>query len=379
MEVTQQLDSERTWVGTALVAVAAVVVGSLLFPRRVYQEFIWHYFWGPVYADAHNARCAVNQGGVVELLYRPDACAAAVQEGLTVAEPGYTVVSEVGYMVILLFALIGILQLLRNLDIATDRGLFFALVPFMLFGGALRVVEDANDAVPVGADPLITYPWNSLIISPVIYVTVFVVTLGALLTSIRLEEEGYVETYYRPVGLVGGIAFGLTFLYLAIQGVTTGYVSWFPQVLFVVVLLATLVSAGLYYAVEEWQSEINAGTGKIGLVVLWGHAIDGVANVIAADWLGALGVNLTYSAKHPANRFIIDVTESVLPSSVIATTGSSWPFLVVKMVVALAVVWIFDEQIFDENPRYAILLLVAIVAVGLGPGTRDMIRATFGI
>jgi len=379
MEVTQQLDSERTWVGTALVAVAAVVVGSLLFPRRVYQEFIWHYFWGPVYADAHNARCAVNQGGVVELLYRPDACAAAVQEGLTVAEPGYTVVSEVGYMVILLFALIGILQLLRNLDIATDRGLFFALVPFMLFGGALRVVEDANDAVPAGADPLITYPWNSLIISPVIYVTVFVVTLGALLTSIRLEEEGYVETYYRPVGLVGGIAFGLTFLYLAIQGVTTGYVSWFPQVLFVVVLLATLVSAGLYYAVEEWQSEINAGTGKIGLVVLWGHAIDGVANVIAADWLGALGVNLTYSAKHPANRFIIDVTESVLPSSVIATTGSSWPFLVVKMVVALAVVWIFDEQIFDENPRYAILLLVAIVAVGLGPGTRDMIRATFGI
>jgi len=379
MEVTQQLDSERTWVGTALVAVAAVVVGSLLFPRRVYREFIWHYFWGPVYADAHNARCAVNQGGVVELLYRPDACAAAVQEGLTVAEPGYTVVSEVGYMVILLFALIGILQLLRNLDIATDRGLFFALVPFMLFGGALRVVEDANDAVPAGADPLITYPWNSLIISPVIYVTVFVVTLGALLTSIRLEEEGYVETYYRPVGLVGGIAFGLTFLYLAIQGVTTGYVSWFPQVLFVVVLLATLVSAGLYYAVEEWQSEINAGTGKIGLVVLWGHAIDGVANVIAADWLGALGVNLTYSAKHPANRFIIDVTESVLPSSVIATTGSSWPFLVVKMVVALAVVWIFDEQIFDENPRYAILLLVAIVAVGLGPGTRDMIRATFGI
>jgi uncharacterized membrane protein len=51
----------------------------------------------------------------------------------------------------------------------------------------------------------------------------------------------------------------------------------------------------------------------------------------------------------------------------------------VKLVVALAVVWIFDEQIFEDNPRYAILLLVAIVAVGLGPGTRDMIRATFGI
>jgi uncharacterized membrane protein len=379
MEVTQQFDSGRTWVGTALAAVAAIVVGSLAFPRRVYQDFVWHYFWGPVYADANNARCAVSQGGNVDLLFSSDACATAVQRGLTVAEPGYTVVSEIGYMIILLFMLVGVLQLLRWLDIARDRGLLFALVPFMLFGGALRVVEDANDAVPQGVEPAITYPLNSLIISPIIYFTVFLITLASLLVAIRIEREGYVDTYYKPLALVGGVAFGGTFLYLATLGLTTGYVSWFPQVLFSVVVIATLVSAGIFYAVEEWKPEINAGTGRIGLVVLWGHAIDGVANVIAADWLGALGVNLTYTAKHPANRFIIDATEAIFPQSVLATLGSSWPFLVVKMVVALAVIWIFDEQIFEENPRYAVLLLVAIVAVGLGPGTRDMIRATFGI
>jgi uncharacterized membrane protein len=39
----------------------------------------------------------------------------------------------------------------------------------------------------------------------------------------------------------------------------------------------------------------------------------------------------------------------------------------------------FDDAIFEESPRFAVLLLVAIVAVGLGPGTRDMLRATFGI
>ncbi len=59
--------------------------------------------------------------------------------------------------------------------------------------------------------------------------------------------------------------------------------------------------------------------------------------------------------------------------------GTAWPFLFVKIAAALAVVWVFDEQIFEESPRYAILLLIAIVAVGLGPGTRDMLRATFGI
>jgi uncharacterized membrane protein len=33
----------------------------------------------------------------------------------------------------------------------------------------------------------------------------------------------------------------------------------------------------------------------------------------------------------------------------------------------------------EESPRYSIIMLVAILAVGLGPGTRDMLRATFGI
>ena len=63
----------------------------------------------------------------------------------------------------------------------------------------------------------------------------------------------------------------------------------------------------------------------------------------------------------------------------VGLAGTAWPFLLVKIVAALAVVWVFDEQIFEESPRYAILLLIAIVAVGLGPGTRDMLRATFGI
>ncbi|ERH09707.1 MAG: membrane protein of unknown function DUF63 [halophilic archaeon J07HX64] len=33
----------------------------------------------------------------------------------------------------------------------------------------------------------------------------------------------------------------------------------------------------------------------------------------------------------------------------------------------------------DESPRFGIMLLGAIIAVGLGPGTRDMLRFTFGI
>jgi uncharacterized membrane protein len=114
--------------------------------------------------------------------------------------------------------------------------------------------------------------------------------------------------------------------------------------------------------------------------VVWGHAIDGVANVIASDWTGAFGIpGPGYSAKHVVNRIIIDVTNAIQPAALTEIIGDSWTFLVVKLIVATAIVAVFDREFIEESPRYAIMLLVAIVAVGLGPGTRDMIRVALGI
>jgi len=73
------------------------------------------------------------------------------------------------------------------------------------------------------------------------------------------------------------------------------------------------------------------------------------------------------------------VTQSLQPASLSAVLGTSWPFLVVKMVVASLVLWLFTDEFMEESPRYSLLLLVAVTAVGLGPGTRDMVRVTFGI
>jgi uncharacterized membrane protein len=376
---TEEFVSERTWIGGFLALVGGLVIGSLAAPRAVYDRFIWQYFWGPVYSDAQTARCAVLTGDGIDLYATDAACQGAADTGV-VAYTGYTLVSEVGYMVVLLFMLIGVLLLLARLDLATDRRLFFSLVPFMLFGGALRVVEDATDAaVDAGFEPAIGYPLNTLFISPVIYVTVFAFTLGALLVSVRLERDGVVPNQFRAMTGIGAGVLGLTLAYLFYLAVTTEYVRFFPQILILDVGIASVLAYVIYKAVDAYKPEINAGTGLIGLVVLWAHAIDGVANVIAADWATALGHPFTYGAKHPANRIIIQITDSFLPESIASVIGTSWPFLVVKLVVALGIVWLFDEQIMDESPRYALLLLIAAVAVGLGPGTRDILRVTFAI
>ena len=371
-------DPGRLWLGSlvGIVLVAAAAVAAA--PRLVWDRFLWHYFWGPVYADAKAASCATITDGTPEALY--DGCGAAVESGQIVAEPGYTIVSEIGYMLILVYMLVGVYLLLERLDIAEDPKLYFAFVPFMLLGGALRVVEDGTDrAVEAGVTPLVEYPLSSLIISPVIYGTVFLMTLVSLVGSLALERRGVVDSYYRATAAVGSALVVLTLSYLTMGALTTEYSTLYPSVLITTVGIASLLSYGLYRAFQSYAPVVNSGTGLIGLLVIWGHAIDGVANVLLADWLDILNVPLTYYPKHPANAFIIATTETLQPAGLTAAIGTSWPFLVVKLVVAALVVWLFNEEFLEESPRYALLLLVAVTAVGLGPGTRDMLRATFGI
>ena len=369
-------DPERLWAGGVGVGLLGLVLGAIAFPEAVYDGFVWHYFWGPVQADANSAVCAIRPGSTVEYIYDAGACANATEP---VAYPGYTLVSEIGYMVTLLVALTGVVFLLRRLDLGTDRGFFYALLPFVFLGGALRVVEDANDAVPAG-EALITYPLNTLLISPIIYFTVFGLTLGAVVAAVAAERAGVIERYARPL-LGAGIAFlAVTLGYLASLRLSGAEgVEFYPQVLVVVLVGATAAALANWALVERIAPQVNAGTGLIGLVILWGHAVDGVANVVGLDWMTALGAGPNLVPKHPVNQFVVDVTAATLPASVLAVTGDTWPFLLVKLVAVTFVLWVFEEEIFEESPRYTMLLLVAVLAVGLGPGTRDMLRATFGV
>ncbi|MFB6353984.1 MAG: DUF63 family protein [Halobacteriales archaeon] len=375
MSGSRRLDPVRAWAAAVGAIAAVLVVGSLLAPRLVYDRFVWKYFWGPVYADAHGAGCAVKVEGGVEL-YATKAACSGVPTG---AKVGYTLVNEVGYMVTLLLAIVGVVFLLRRLELGTDRRFFFALLPYMFLGGALRVVEDANDAVPAGVEAAIAYPWNALIISPVIYFTVFGFTLAMLLGSVRLAATGWTDDYERPLAGAGTAALAVSLGYLLWMASSTPRVGFYPQVAGVVLVATTALTAAVWYGLERFWPAVNAGTGTMGVAVIWAHTLDGVANVVGIDWGAELG--LPYGdlvPKHPVNRALIAVGEQ-FPAALTDLVGTAWPFLVVKVLAAVFVLYLFDEPIFEESPRYAVLLLVAIVAVGLGPGTRDMLRATFGV
>jgi len=371
-------DPERAWIGAVAALAVGLAVGAAAFPRLVVDRFLWRYFWGPVAADGRGVDCLVrNPDGGVEV---PGSCAEAAAAGEVVATPGYTTVSTLSYVVVLLIALLGVVFLLRRLDVGGRLEFFYALFPFVLFGGALRTVEDAGvSAAAAGAEPLVAFPWSATIISPFIYVTVFLFTVSCLLVAYGLAARGVIDDFVRPLFALGAAAFLAAVGYLAVLAATTDYVTFRPQVLLPVVAVATAAAWLTWQGIERYRPAINDGTGFAGFVVIWGHAVDGVANVIGLDWMPALAGAPNLVPKHVINAAVVRWTGRILPESVTAVIGTAWPFLFVKLAAATFVVWVFEPEMFEESPRYSVLLLLAVLAVGLGPGTRDVLRTTFGV
>ncbi|MDZ7850482.1 MAG: DUF63 family protein [Halodesulfurarchaeum sp.] len=367
---------ERLWTAGVATILAVLVGGSILLPNLVYARFVWQYFWGPVAADAHNAQATAWNGG--EPLFFDSVAAAASAPG-PVAYPGYTVVSEIGYAVTLLIALGGVVFLLNRLDFEVDVGLIYPLFPFMLFGGALRVLEDAQNSLTGTGAGLVPFPWNALLISPIIYFTVFFIALGTLLFALRLRDMDYTDSVDWPIAIVGTGFLGATLLALVWLSATTSEVEFHPSFTVLTIGGATLIAGVGWWAIRRYVPEVASGTPILGGLILWAHSVDGLANVLAIDWGAELGLVADMVPKHPVNRWIIELTISVVPEGVTAVIGVAWGFLVLKIAAAVIVTGLFDRQMIVESPRFSTLLLIAVVAVGLGPGTRDMLRATFGV
>ncbi len=368
------------WAVAALGLVAGVVIGSLAFPSRVYEGFIWRYFWGPVVADAHGVStdgCAVRDGGSVAIYSSAEQCASAMG---AVAHPGYTAVSTVSYALVLLFALVGVVLVMDRLAIGRDRSLFYALIPFVFLGGTLRVVEDANALLfRETGDMMIALPWVGLIISPQIYFVVFVLAAAGLLSGYWLARRDVVARYEPVLAGIGVAAVLITLVVLGYFMATTDVVGFHPIVAVAALGGATVIAGIVWFLTERFWPAVNEGTGYMGPVIVWGHTVDGIANVLSLDWAAAIGLPRRYSPKHVVNEGLQNLAAAVQPTWLSDAIGTAWPFLPVKVFAAVAVVWVFNEEVFEDSPNFAMLMLVAILAVGLGPGTRDFLRATLGI
>ena len=89
-------------------------------------------------------------------------------------DTSYNPVDTITWAVILGLAILGLIRLFRRWGLSMDERLVLSTLPYILAGSSLRVIEDAD---------LVDPPWRYLLITPIIFFLVFLITAGLCLPS----------------------------------------------------------------------------------------------------------------------------------------------------------------------------------------------------
>jgi len=389
------------FLGIFLGIITLIIIGYLLAPTLIYDQWIWKYYWGPVVADASGH--------------------SIIYHGVT-ANEGYTILSEITYGVILVCALYGLYKLLKKLEIKIDWYFCLALFPYILFGPITRVLEDTN----YFSEPAVYWFISPLIyFQTALYVLIFLF-LGYYLQKktftqrktlfILLSVFGLIDVFYTIIWIFGihydasiiepsifyalSILAFLPFLYRLIkkQIITVNTVIFSGGLL---VFLPCFFLIGRWMTGDQWSGSygtfLNVFLLIIGLVafivflvylIAWvyrkhdtmrvykeplnlsmlaGHLMDGITSYVSIYDPLSMGLP-AYIEKHPASNSLMEL----------------WPplFPIVKFLLIIMVIYVFDIAYKKELTKYSRLinlLKIGIFILGVSPGLRDLLRVTMGV
>ncbi len=248
-----------------------------------------------------------------------------------VYKQGYNVVNTLTWAVLLLLAVVLLYRYLSK-RIDFDVRFFIAMVPFIVFGSSLRIVEDAGFLRP---------PVSYLFMTPLIYILVFSLAFPTLLISLKIAGENYHKICASAGVILSAAVLVTLFANLRVE-------NWW--VLPLAALLAFAASL-LFYAI--------AGTSRnvLSVSVIFSQMLDGFSSYLGIKFLG-------YWELHVLPRFLIGLFgEEVLP--------------VVKFIVASSIIYFLDAS--EEQQKLRDFLKFVLLVLGLAPGLRNALRMTFGV
>ncbi|MBS1194005.1 MAG: hypothetical protein H6R28_405, partial [Methanomicrobiales archaeon] len=225
------------------------------------------------------------------------------------------------------------------------RSLVLSTLPYVVWGGLLRVVEDTG---------LVPPPWQYLLITPLIFFVVFGFTIAALFVARSLEVKGVLGRYqplYAGIGTGASVGTGLFLLWFGLT-----YTRVDLTILLAILGLASVTSLALMALVER-------GFG-------WKEAADPLfRTLIFAQMLDASATSIGIDL-HPLHYVEVHVVGSTL----IALTGSAFSMFLLKIAVVIPAIYVLAAYRKEGNPALWHLILLAMIVVGLAPGVRDTAR-----
>ena len=257
----------------------------------------------------------------------------------------YTLVDTLTYALILIAAVYIVYRGLRRYKIAVDDELVLATMPFVVLGGLLRVVEDTG---------MITSDFRFLLITPLIFFTVFVVAAVALFAGKLAENAGLVARYSRVYGGVGIVACLLSTAALVWFGLTETTIAL--DVLAAILALASVSSLALW-ALLVYGAKWDYASNILYKLLIFGHMLDASAT--------SYGIDI-----HPIHY----VEQHVVGSNLIEATGTAFSMFLLKIAVLIPAIYILEMYKKEGSPGLWHLILLAMIVVGMAPGIRDMVR-----
>lgn len=228
-----------------------------------------------------------------------------------------------------------------------------ALGAWMAVGAAVHALYQLA-ALPAAAEPLAG--------TPAVYVTTaIVVGAGWLLADITIDPDRV------PVAIAasGGLLFVALAGWVVQIGRRAGTLELIWPAIGVVVSIA--LTAGIWVALARFRPAATATTGWVGVLTVFAHVFDAISTSVGVDVLG-------FGERTPLSRRILLFAEG-LPTE--PYLGSGWLFVVVKVALVVAIVLLMRDYVAEE-PVEGRLLLGFIAAVGLGPGTHNVLLFVAG-
>jgi uncharacterized membrane protein len=257
--------------------------------------------------------------------------------------PAGTTLPPAPYLLVVLLATGGVVAALRRRRPRVTARRVLALAPWMALGSAAHVLY------VVGALPPVIAPFAG---SPAVYLTVGTLAGAAWLAADAARPD-------RVAATLAGVGTVLLVPVVAVAlgtGLSPVGARWSAAALALTVPVAGAAWVGLTRVRPE-----AAATGSVGALAVFGHALDGVSTAVGTTQLG-------FGERTPLSRILLEV--GGLPS--LPVIGEGWLFLLVKLAVATAVVWLFAAYVREE-PTEGYLLLGFVAAMGLGPAAHNLI------
>ncbi len=263
-------------------------------------------------------------------------------------DEGYNPVNTFTWAVILGICIFGVFKLLEKLEVKITPSFIASILPFVLAGSSLRVIEDSP------AD-IFHPPFSYLLITPNIYFLVFAITIVCLWISIRLQKAGLVKDFHLTFA-----SFGLVWFFINLATLLHFENIVFPFVPLFVLGAGTGLTFTFYLIARHFKSSIF--TDPLNLSILMAHLMDASSTYIGIDKLG-------YFEKH------------VVPTYLINLTGTALVMYPLKLIIFIGVLYMLDTQFEDDERSLKLKMLIkmVILILGLSPATRNTIRMTLGI